>query len=92
MVGANSVRLDEFEEQLRAIQEESRRNLEVMREEMRQSAVETKNVIMQELRSLLSGIMNDKGKGVANEESMTQDAMLAGGGKGILPTPKIKEL
>lgn len=90
MVGANSVRLDEFEEQLQAIQEESRRNLQVMWEEMRQSAVETKNAIMEELRSFVSGIMNDKSRGVANGESMTHGAILARGIKGILPTPKDK--
>lgn len=44
------------------MQEVSKRNLEVLQQEMEQNAAEAKNSITEELWYLLSGIMNDKGK------------------------------
>lgn len=45
---------------------------------------------MDELQSLLYGIMNDKGKGVVNEDSVAMGVNQSLGGKGILPT--VREL
>lgn len=71
MVGADSLRLGGFEEQIRVLQEESRRTMELLREKIKQNVVVTKNSIMEVFWSLLTEIMNDEGKGVVNEESVT---------------------
>lgn len=62
--------------------------MELLREEMKQNAVETKNCIMEEFRSILTGLMTDKVKGEATEEFVTDGATLGVRGKGILPTPR----
>ncbi|KAF2310786.1 hypothetical protein GH714_017197 [Hevea brasiliensis] len=79
----------ELEEVIRAVQNESKKDKDELREEMRQNAlqqaIETRNMIREELRSIFGDSMPKVGPG-GNDEVETSAATLRG--KGILPNPR----
>lgn len=86
-------RMVELEDHIRALWENAKKEL---RKEIKQSTIETRNVILKELRSMFGVGILDKGKGVAEEsiEGAENSAISMGlhavslGGKGILPSTK----
>lgn len=86
----------EMEEQITVLQGSARRDEEKSREEINQNADESRNAILDELRSIFGATIPDKGKEVVGEssEGVGETPMAAGnllyqlGGRGILPSPK----
>lgn len=62
VVGPNAVRLDGLKEQIRVMQEESKKIWNCWKKRWNRMLLRQKNSIMDEFRTLLTGIMNDKGK------------------------------
>lgn len=62
-------RMVKMEEQIKLMQENAKRDKEELREEIKQNAVETRNAILEELRSIFGVAIPDKGKGIVGEGS-----------------------
>lgn len=89
-------RMVELEDHIRALWENAKKDKKELRKEIKQSAIETRNIILKELRSMFGVGILDRGKGVAEEsiEGAENSAISMGlhaaglGGKGILPSTK----
>lgn len=95
IVSADTVKLAEFEDQLRELQNNFCRNFEELkgqkddmrtciREDLIANTASLKNSVLDELKTLLIHLVGNKGKGITEAEGETSSAE----SRGILPMPR----
>lgn len=62
VVSQEAIRVAELEEQIQNVQNNTDISLEGIRSEVKQSAIESRRVILDERQSILNGILGIKGK------------------------------